>query len=866
VPAWLIGPLRPQSLVGTGAELVWAAVWGALAVLASASDIALPAAIGSGALLVLPALGASWMLGLRLLVALAVLVCGLELVAMAAGLLSPATAAARLLAVGAVVGLGRAASVTCAELRLARQHEVSTVMLTSRLLGRSLDRTAVAAEAVRVAAGTLALPGTELRRAVLFEVTGEAVRVMAGQDESGTATAPGIRLPLRAMPAAFRDTLAAGTAAVVPTEALTPAVRVLAGPTGAAAWAMAGVHVSGRPFGVLVVGSTDAGGFRDMDLRLLEGVARVTGLALGAALQHCELAELKERLQRSVELALEVGRSLDPEQVVGSIMARVTEGIGADQAALVRVDGDDLVVDSIYRTGPSSRLVPVARHFESPAADGVPALARALATGQPVAGGRLEARVGAEQLAAALPAGRQTLTFPFVLGGRTARVLVLSRSGGRPFGEAELARLEPMADVALLALRNAHLHDQAERAKRAASDTSERLALAIEAAKEIGSSQDLADVVRRVLRRATVVVRADRGSISVVDGDAMVLEHDHGSPSGAGAGLRWQLAGSPLAADAVRTRRALRSALADLRDPGRLEPWLRGGGLRHMIQCPLVVEDEVVGLIGLSRRRDEPFTSVDLQALQPFATLAGLLLRNARLLAEARQVGKAKSAFLNLAAHELRTPLAVIRGYLSMLEDGTYPVPDRTREEAVDTLVSKAQELESLVEALLTSARLEVGALPRAAGALDVSQAVQDALTRIRPRARLEGARIELRLPREGLVTHADRGQVARVLDNLLNNALTYSPRPAHVTVEVRAGDPIEIAVRDEGLGIPVEQRERVFERFYRVEGGASGYSPGLGLGLSISRELAQMNGGTLVLEGSEPGAGSVFVLRLPVA
>ena len=92
----------------------------------------------------------------------------------------------------------------------------------------------------------------------------------------------------------------------------------------------------------------------------------------------------------------------------------------------------------------------------------------------------------------------------------------------------------------------------------------------------------------------------------------------------------------------------------------------------------------------------------------------------------------------------------------------------------------------------------------------------------------------------------------------------TYSARPARVTVEVRTGEPIELVVRDHGMGIPAEHHHRVFERFHRVDGGAPRYSPGLGLGLAISSELAEMNGGALVLEHSAPGVGSVFVLRLP--
>lgn len=291
--------------------------------------------------------------------------------------------------------------------------------------------------------------------------------------------------------------------------------------------------------------------------------------------------------------------------------------------------------------------------------------------------------------------------------------------------------------------------------------------------------------------------------------------------------------------------------------------WPQVTGLGHVIHCPLLVEREVVGLLGLGRRRDEPFTDADLAALQPFATLAALLLRNARLLADARQAGQAKTTFLNVAAHELRTPLAVIRGYLSLLEDGTYPVPDRTREEAVETLVGKAQELESLVETLVIAARLEGGTVPSAVAPIDVAEAVREAVERAQPRARLEGARIDVSAPDSGVLASADPGHVARILDNLLNNALTYSESPARVTVELRP-DPVEVAVRDLGQGIPSDHHERVFQRFHRVDEDASRPGAGLGLGLSISRELAMLSGGALELERSAPGRGSVFVLRLP--
>jgi signal transduction histidine kinase len=854
---------RPQAAAGSRAEPLWAVAFAGLVTLILATDLLAPHHFGGGALIVLPVLAASWILGRRALAAVVAIVVLIEVAAAVQGELSLLMISGRLVAVVVVAAVGQVAAAAFAEVRRARQREVGTLLRSSQLMGGPLDEMGVAAEAVRVAAGTLVTAGwNPVRRAVLLRVVGDLGTVLASHDEAGAGVRSGLRLPLDRLPPAVRETLATGRPAVLRSAELDAELQDRAALVGAQTWALARVQVAGQPYGILGAGSGAGHSFHRDDLRLLDGIARVTGLAVAAAQQHAELVQLQRRLQHSVELALDVGRSLDPAEVVDSILVRVSESVGAEHATLARVDGDDFVLESAYRAA-GGRLVPKRRHFPPELVEGVPALARALASGQPVISGPLEVAASASELGAELPPGPHTLTLPFVVGGRTACLLVLGRD--RSFGEADLAQLEPMSDVALLALRNADLHAQTRRAQRAASTYSGRLEQAIEAAEDIGSSDELGDVVERVLQRAVAVADADQGSISRLENDALVLEFDfHPGGLRRAPGLRWaHLPESRLADDAIRLRRPVRGSLPDARVDAESAAWLQRTGLRHAIRCPLLVEREVVGVLSLARRRDQPFTDADLAALQPFATLAALLLRNARLLADARQAGQAKTEFLNLAAHELRTPLSVIRGYLSLLEDGTYPVPDRTREEAVETLVGKAQELESLVETLVTAARLEGGTVPSAVAPIDVAEAVREAVERARPRARLEGARIDVRAPERGVLASADQGHVARILDNLLNNALTYSESPARVTVELRPHDPVEVAVRDLGQGIPADHHERVFERFHRVDGATSRPGAGLGLGLSISRELARLSGGALELERSAPGRGSVFVLRL---
>jgi two-component system sensor histidine kinase VicK len=119
--------------------------------------------------------------------------------------------------------------------------------------------------------------------------------------------------------------------------------------------------------------------------------------------------------------------------------------------------------------------------------------------------------------------------------------------------------------------------------------------------------------------------------------------------------------------------------------------------------------------------------------------------------------------------------------------------------------------------------------------------------------------------PREPVFVDVDKEQITRVIDNLINNALTYSSGQPWLKVTVSNEPEPSITVQDRGIGIPPAMQEKVFERFYRIDDTAIGPQPGTGLGLYISRELAERHGGSLKLERSEPGKGSTFKMRLPV-
>jgi signal transduction histidine kinase len=178
-------------------------------------------------------------------------------------------------------------------------------------------------------------------------------------------------------------------------------------------------------------------------------------------------------------------------------------------------------------------------------------------------------------------------------------------------------------------------------------------------------------------------------------------------------------------------------------------------------------------------------------------------------------------------------------------------------------VTAKSRELGNLIDNLLVTARLEnPQAALAAATTIDLGEAVGQAADRAWPRAILAKGDVQLQVPRRHVLVMANAEALGRILDNLIDNALAYAHGSPKVRLIVSDDKPI-VRVEDNGVGIPAESRERIFERFFRVDGNGSSGSIGTGLGLYISRELATKYGGSLVLERSELGKGSTFALRL---
>jgi PAS domain S-box-containing protein len=313
--------------------------------------------------------------------------------------------------------------------------------------------------------------------------------------------------------------------------------------------------------------------------------------------------------------------------------------------------------------------------------------------------------------------------------------------------------------------------------------------------------------------------------------------------------------GEPFPPDELPMQRAARTG-RELRDVP-VDVQLADGTLLNMRVSAAPLRDDA------GRVRGVVATHVDVtEFLQIQRKLEAEIAERLRAEAGLKEADRRKDVFLATLAHELRNPLAPARYALRLLRPD---VPAETAAEARRIIERQLAQMARLIDDLLDISRITRGVLELRLEPLDLRDVIESAIETARPAIDAARHRLTVAPMPEPLPVRGDATRLAQAIGNLLNNAAKYTDAGGRIEVEAAARDgTIEVAVRDDGIGIPRAMLPRVFEMFSQVEGHATRAQGGLGIGLALSRSLVAMHGGALEAHSEGPGQGSTFTLRLP--
>ena len=231
------------------------------------------------------------------------------------------------------------------------------------------------------------------------------------------------------------------------------------------------------------------------------------------------------------------------------------------------------------------------------------------------------------------------------------------------------------------------------------------------------------------------------------------------------------------------------------------------------------------------------------------------------------EVNRAKSAFVSIVSHELRTPMTAMKGYVDLiLKEVVGPVSDDQRQ-YLHVIRSNIDRLTVLVNDLLDISRIETGRVKLTLDRVSLSEEIADVVRTLYARFTEKGHHLEVRVPPSLPPVRADTGRLTQILTNLIGNAIAYTPAGGHITVSARADDRFAVTeVSDNGIGIALEDQQRVFESFFRADDPIVRDAKGTGLGLPIVQSLVELHGGRIWLHSEGvPGSGSTFAFTLPL-
>ena len=608
--------------------------------------------------------------------------------------------------------------------------------------------------------------------------------------------------------------------------------------------------LSGRTIGMLSAQSYHPNVYTEDDLQILSTLANQAAVAI----QNGRLFNETERLARELEMRVvertaqlqreqqntetllriltEVSSSLDLDRALNRTLALLNDAIGAEQGTIMLLNADDNLLH--YRAGYgylTDKVAAEGRGFR-------------LKVGEGLAGWVVQRREPAlitdllddprwVKTSASSREHRSAIAMPLLVAEDVIGVLMVFHRKPNYFSPELLNMVKAIAGQVAVSINNAHLYELIR-------DQAERLGSMLRREQEDASrSQAILEAVAD-----GVLVTGPNNRISFLNQSAaQILDLEPGRIIGQSLDVFGGLFGKS-AGTWMETIRLWSEGPVSY-EPGdtfaeQLD--LENGRVVLVHLAPVIFQNDFLGTVSIFRD-----------------------------ITHEVEVDRLKSEFVATVSHELRTPMTSIRGYVDVLLMGAAGAVNENQTHFLNIIKNNTERLNILVNDLLDVSRIESGRVTLSPQALDLREIAEDVIGDVLRRSQEENRPMALSLDAPTKLPHVfgDVERVRQILGNLVDNAYHYTPENGTISVRIHSsngGGEVQVDVKDNGVGIPLEDQARVFERFYRGEHPLVLATPGTGLGLSIVKQIVEMHKGRIWMKSSGvPGDGSTFSFTLPI-
>jgi len=601
--------------------------------------------------------------------------------------------------------------------------------------------------------------------------------------------------------------------------------------------------------GALAVESGQVSGVNAEERSTIQALCGLIALAVESARMLGQSDRRLSELAALINLGHAIGSVLDQKKVSQLILDGATGLTDADYAGLFLKEGDELVLSATLNRGGRDSDIDDATAFNVEQAIAVSE------SGQPLL------------LPASSKSGYSILSVPLRVKHKVIGVIQLVRQSEASSFDSDDERLaEALALPSSVALENAQLYEETE---RRLAEVSTLYTLAQRMSSSLDLNQMLDSLVV-ILRR---VIDCRGCCIFLLDERSGLLEVRAAS----GLKQKWQSEAKLRVGEGVSGLVVQNEKPIYIADTHKEPDFIFfDTKVRSLLAVPMMTKGHVIGTLSVDDDTPDAFDEDEGRLLTIAAAQAATTIENARLYEslkerarrlklafdELKELNRLKSEFVQNVSHELRTPLTFIRGYVELLRDGSLGDISSTQLEALQVVSAKTEALTHLVSDIISLQKAEMTALDLAP--VSLADVIDLTLRGAEAAIHEAGLTLTQEVPFDLEPVLADRSRLGQVLDNLIGNALKFTPAGGEIEIQVQDLDEFErVSVTDTGIGIPASKQKKVFEPFYQIDGSSTRRFGGAGLGLAIVRQIVEAHGGTVGVI-SEPGKGSTFYFTVP--